>query len=69
MVNSWYILQFKPNSHQLAIKNLNQQGFETFLPLQNFTSHKTSKFTKLKSLILVANGMNTQKFLRKMELN
>jgi transcriptional antiterminator RfaH len=45
MTNSWYILQFKPNSHQLAIKHLNQQGFKTFLPLQNFTSHKTSKFT------------------------
>jgi transcriptional antiterminator RfaH len=40
----WYILQFKPNSHYQAIKNLNLQGFKIFLPLHEITSRKTSKF-------------------------
>ena len=31
---SWYLLQFKPNSHRIAERNLARQGFETFLPLQ-----------------------------------
>ena len=37
-------MQFKPNSHSQAVKNLNQQGFETFLPLSYVTSRKTSRF-------------------------
>jgi transcriptional antiterminator RfaH len=32
--SSWYLLQFKPNSHKIAERNLARQGFETFLPLQ-----------------------------------
>jgi transcriptional antiterminator RfaH len=44
MSKEWFILQFKPNSHHLAAKNLNQQGFETFLPLHDITSRKTSRF-------------------------
>jgi len=40
----WFILQFKPNSHHLAAKNLNRQGFETFLPLHETTSRKLSRF-------------------------
>ena len=40
----WFILQFKPNSHHQAVKNLNQQGFETFLPLNDTTSRKASRF-------------------------
>ena len=30
MSKEWFILQFKPNSHNQAAKNLNRQGFETF---------------------------------------
>ena len=45
MSNEWFILQFKPNSHHQAIKNLNQQGFETFLPLHDITLRKASRFT------------------------
>ena len=44
MSKKWFILQFKPNSHQIAAKNLTQQGFEVFLPLQNTTSRKASRF-------------------------
>ncbi|MDB0032803.1 transcriptional activator RfaH [Amylibacter sp.] len=44
MSKEWFILQFKPNSHHQAIKNLNHQGFETFLPLNDTTSRKASRF-------------------------
>ena len=44
MSKEWFILQFKPNSHHLAAKNLNRQGFETFLPLHDTTSRKLSRF-------------------------
>jgi transcriptional antiterminator RfaH len=47
MSKEWFILQFKPNSHYQAIKNLNQQGFETFLPICNFTSRGASRFTNI----------------------
>ena len=44
MSKEWFILQFKPNSHHQAAKNLIQQGFETFLPLHVVTSQKLSRF-------------------------
>jgi transcriptional antiterminator RfaH len=44
MSKEWFILQFKPNAHHQANKNLNQQGFETFLPLNNTTSRNASRF-------------------------
>jgi len=44
MSKEWFILQFKSNSHHQAAKNLNRQGFETFLPLHNTTSRKLSRF-------------------------
>ena len=44
MSNNWYVLQFKPNSHFQAKKNLDRQGFETFLPLDDTTSRKSSRF-------------------------
>ena len=44
MSKEWFILQFKPNSHHQAAKNLNRQGFKTFLPLNNTTSRKLSRF-------------------------
>jgi transcriptional antiterminator RfaH len=44
MSKEWFILQFKSNSHHQATKNLNQQGFETFLPLHDTTSRKLSRF-------------------------
>jgi transcriptional antiterminator RfaH len=47
MVKEWFILQFKPNSHSLAKKNLNRQGFKTFLPLINSTSRQKSRFANI----------------------
>ena len=44
MIKEWFILQFKPNAHHKAVRNLTQQGFETFLPLTNTTSRKSSRF-------------------------
>jgi transcriptional antiterminator RfaH len=44
MSKEWFILQLKSNSHHQASKNLNQQGFETFLPLHDTTSRKLSRF-------------------------
>ena len=44
MSKEWFILQFKPNAHHRANKYLNQQGFETFLPLYDITSRKVSRF-------------------------
>jgi len=44
MSKEWFILQFKSNSHHLAVKNLNRQGFETFLPLHETTSRRLSQF-------------------------
>jgi transcriptional antiterminator RfaH len=44
MSKEWFLLQFKSNSHHLAAKNLNRQGFETFLPLHDTTSRRLSRF-------------------------
>ena len=44
MSKEWFILQFKPNSHYQAKKNLTRQGFEVFLPLHDTTSRKLSRF-------------------------
>jgi transcriptional antiterminator RfaH len=44
MSKEWFVLQFKANSHHQAAKNLSQQGYETFLPLHDTTSRKTSRF-------------------------
>ena len=44
MSKEWFIVQFKPNSHHQAKKNLTLQGFEVFLPLYHTTSRKLSRF-------------------------
>ncbi len=45
MTGSWYIVQFKSNSHRVATRNLKQQGFKTFLPLQVRTRKSRTKFS------------------------
>jgi transcriptional antiterminator RfaH len=40
---SWYIVQFKPNSHKIAVRNLERQGFETFLPMHEVTRRTVVK--------------------------
>ena len=50
-MNHWYLIQFKPNSHRLAERNLQRQGFETFLPMQKITRRKARRFvSELKPL-------------------
>jgi len=44
-MNHWYLIQFKPNSHRMAERNLHRQGFETFLPMQQMTRRKVTRFT------------------------
>ena len=46
MSQEWFVIQFKPNSHYQATKNLNRQGFKTFLPLYEITLRKASRFVK-----------------------
>ena len=41
---SWYIVQFKPNSHKIALRNLHRQGFGTFLPMHEVTRRTVAKF-------------------------
>lgn len=43
-MNHWYLIQFKPNCHRLAERNLSRQGFDTFLPMQQTTKRKVSSF-------------------------
>ncbi len=40
----WHLLQFKPNAHRLAERNLKRQGFATFLPMHETTRRKASRF-------------------------
>ena len=50
-MSNWYLLQYKPNSHDIAVKNLNRQGYKTFLPVQEVTRRTTTHFaTKLTPL-------------------
>ena len=44
-MKQWYLVQFKPNAHRVAVRNLQRQGFETFLPLQEITRRKVSRLT------------------------
>jgi len=44
---NWFLVQFKPNSHFKAERNLSNQGFDTFLPLHEVTCRKASKFHKI----------------------
>jgi len=42
---TWFLAQSKPNSHKIAERNLQRQGFQTFLPLHEETKRKAGQFT------------------------
>lgn len=42
----WYLVQFKPNSYRIAERNLQRQGFQTFLPMQKMTRRTSNKFVE-----------------------
>jgi transcriptional antiterminator RfaH len=44
LLKKWFLLQFKPNSHRAAERNLNRQGFETFLPLLKVAKYKYNRY-------------------------
>lgn len=41
---SWFLAQLKPNCAMIAEKNLNRQGFSTFIPLEEQTRERNGKF-------------------------
>lgn len=41
---NWFLAQFKPNCHSIAVRNLERQGFKTFLPLREETKRARGKF-------------------------
>ncbi len=40
----WFLVQFKPNAHRLAERNLIRQNYRIFLPLQEVTKRKATRF-------------------------
>ena len=47
----WYLVHCKPNGEQLALRNLENQDFPAFLPLQKLTRRKGTAFqTRLRPL-------------------
>ena len=42
--NTWFLAQFKPNSHKIAERNLRRQNFQTFLPLHEETKRRAGRF-------------------------
>ena len=42
--NSWFLAQIKPNCTQMADRNLKQQGFRTFLPVEECTQNHRGRF-------------------------
>ena len=41
---TWFLAQLKPNSVEIAERNLKRQGFRTFLPVEEVTKRAKSKF-------------------------
>ena len=44
LFKKWFLLQFKPNSHRLAERNLHRQGFKSFLPMHEITKRKYNRY-------------------------
>ena len=51
LVKKWLVVQIKPNSYDLAIRNLERQGAETFLPKMNTTIKTKTKFVNKDVLV------------------
>ena len=49
--SKWYPIQLKPNSHNIALKNLEKQGFEVFMPLVEYTARRLGKFVNESRLL------------------
>ena len=44
---AWYVVQTKPNAEAMAFRNLENQDFSSFLPLQKLTLRKGTAFKTL----------------------
>jgi len=44
LVKKWLVAQIKPKSYDTAVRNLERQGFETFLPKMKVTIRKENRF-------------------------
>ena len=44
MDDAWYLAQVKPQSSQIAERNLHRHGFETFLPRHNVIGKSSGRF-------------------------
>jgi transcriptional antiterminator RfaH len=42
--SSWFLAQLKPNCAKIADRNLKQQGFRTFLPMEEGTQNRKGRF-------------------------
>ena len=47
-LKKWFIIQLKPNSYVMATRNLERQGFETFLPEMSITIKKNNRYISKK---------------------
>lgn len=47
-MSNWFVAQTKPNAMELAVKNLQRQGFVTFLPLERKTQRRQNNFRQVK---------------------
>lgn len=46
---NWFLVQFKPNNHIIAERNLRAQNYETFLPVEEKVLHRYGKKTVAKT--------------------
>ena len=45
--SSWFLVQLKPNCARIAEKNLQRQGFRTFMPLEEQTRNRRGRFVSV----------------------
>lgn len=51
MAQNWFLVQVKPNSHNIAKRNLQRQGFEVFCPKQKVTQRRSGRFVEVEQLL------------------
>lgn len=47
--SQWYLAQLKPNCGSIALRNLQRQGFECFLPLERRTCRRANRLSTVTS--------------------
>ena len=65
LIKKWLIAQIKPNSYDLAVRNLERQGLDTFLPKMKTTIKKEKRFINREVFVFpgyIFIGVNPQNF-------